>query len=68
MPLINHERAAQPARIQLIGAQQVYEINLAGLSVVENSANVPAAGRRHEAEIESADPRRRCVQHVEAVP
>ena len=67
--LVDHERLAQPAPVELVGADQEDDLDLAGLAAAcQDPGDVPPALARDQAEVEAADPGGRGVQHVEAVP
>ena len=68
MALIDHEGAGETVRVDLVGAEEIEDLDLARLARREDAFQVAAAWSRHKTEIEPADPRRRAVQHVEAVP
>ena len=68
MALIDHEGLAQGGHVDLVGAEQEHSLDLALAGALENARDVPAAGLRQEPEVEAADPCRRRVQDVEAVP
>ena len=68
MALVDDERLAEPGRVDLVGAQQVDQLDFAALGAGEDAFDVAPALARHEAEIERTDPRGRPVQHVEPVP
>ncbi len=68
MPLVDDEGLAEARGVEFIGAEQVDEADIPGRGAVEDGRRVPPAIAGHEAQIQSAHPRRRVVQHVEAVP
>ena len=66
--LIDDEGVAEPLRVDLVGAEQIDDIDLALLGAVEDRLDVPAPFARHEAEVEAGDARGGGVQHAEAIP
>ena len=57
--LIDDEGVAEPLGVDLVGAEQIDDIDLALLGTGENRLDVPALFARHEAEVEAGDARRR---------
>src|SRR6185369_4140572 len=72
MALIDDEGLAKMAGIDLIGAEQIDELDLplagAGKDAGRISPRSTGALPRREAELQATDPRCRGVQYVEAVP
>jgi hypothetical protein len=68
MALIDHEGLAETVHVNLIGAEQIDDVDFALLRPVHDATDVAAAIARHEAKLEATDPRRRIMQQIEAVP
>ena len=68
MTLVDHKGQSGVRQIDLIGAEQVQNLNRPGAAALQHAGDVAASRSGDEAEIETADPCRRAVQHVEAVP
>ena len=66
--LVDDERISQFRYIYLVGAKQIYDLDIARCGTVEHPGNIPATVARHEAQIQSSDPGRRSVQNIEAIP
>ena len=54
--------------VDLVGAEQEQDLELAPGGGLQHAGHIQAALGRQQAEVEAADPGRRGVQHVEAVP
>ena len=66
--LIDHKGRADIRQIDFVGAKQIEDFDRARAAGFHDAGDIAAARPGHETEIETADPRRRAVQHVEAVP
>ena len=68
MALVDHEGVAERRRVDLIGAEQEYDLDLTPVGRGQDTGDVVTAFARDQAKVETADPRRGGVQNVEAVP
>ena len=66
--LIDDEGASQASRVDLVGAQQVDDLDLAFFDTVQHGSDITAVGARRQPQIEARHPRRSRVQDVESVP
>ena len=66
--LIDDEGAAQPIHVDLVGAEQIDDLDCPLACRIENGAYIEAAWRRDEAEIEARHASSGAVQHIEAIP
>ena len=66
--LIDDEGFAQPSGVDLVGAQKIDNFDPAFLGALEDVFGIAAVLARHEPQVQPADPGRRRVQDVEAVP
>src|SRR5262249_26587203 len=66
--LIDDEGLSEPLHVDLVGAEQIDDVELSGGSCVEHAFHVEAAIERNKADIEAADARGRVMQDIEAIP
>ena len=68
MSLIDYECPAKVAGVDLVGAQQVENLDIARFAPGENAAEVAPARSRSKPEIKPSDPRGGIMQDIEPVP
>src|SRR6185369_3384797 len=66
--LIDDEGVSEPLHIDLVGPEQIDDVELSGGSCIEHAFHVEAAIVRNKADVEPADARGRVMQDVEAIP
>ena len=68
MALVNDKGSSEIARINLVGAEQVENLDVARFASGDDAAHIAAARSRHKAEIKAADSCGGVVQDIEPVP
>ena len=66
--LVDHEGLAQARHVDLVGPQQVDDLDVARLGTRQDRRQVASPRARQETQIEPGDPSGRAVQDVETVP
>ena len=66
--LVDDEGIAECAHVDLVGTEKIDQLDLALGGTVEDPGDVTPVLTRDKPEIQPADPRRRLVQDIEAVP
>src|SRR6202012_3647103 len=66
--LVDHKGRTGIAKIELIGAEQVQNLDIALAATIENASDIAPARTRQKAHVEPRHARGGAVQHIEAVP